>query len=197
VRDGPLQRAASREAQRSGIRRRTSWPVKRDGSRAEARPTRWSAYHGEAEAQEGQVDCRGANRVPAMRTDSHADEGPEDEERGRPYILGNVLCAPRLPHLGKRGKASRGEERQEGMPAAKSRRGCVAEAQPPVGLNPKSATRLKMAGRRREEEAAVRLRKPVSGTVGGRMGPAVAIPAKPGRSTGQLASRGFPSLDAL
>jgi len=35
-------------------------------------------------------------------------------------------------------------------------------------MNPKSVTRLKMAGRQREEKVAVRLKKPVSDTVGGK-----------------------------
>jgi hypothetical protein len=39
------------------------------------------------------------------------------------------------------------------------------------------ATRLKMAGRRREEEAAERLGKPVSGTVAGGVGSAGGLPA--------------------
>jgi hypothetical protein len=84
VRDGPLWRAASRGAQRSDDPATDRRAAKRDGSRAEAWPTRWGTHHGEAEAHEGQVDHRGANRVPVMRTDSHADEGPEVDQRRRP-----------------------------------------------------------------------------------------------------------------
>jgi len=55
----------------------------------------------------------------------------------------------------------------------------------PEGRNPRSETCPKMAGREREEEAAERLRKPASGTVVGRVGPADTIPAKrPGRPKG-------------
>jgi len=73
------------------------------------------------------------------------------------------------------------------MPAVTSRWGYVAGTNP-CRANPKSATCLKMAGRWREEEAAERLGKPVSGTVAGGMGPAGATPAQGSnpRTTGSL-----------
>lgn len=55
--------------------------VKRGGRRAEARPICWGTDHEEAEAHEGQVGHRDINRDLMTRTDSHADEGPEDDER--------------------------------------------------------------------------------------------------------------------
>jgi len=62
------------------------------------------------------------------------------------------------------------EQRQEGTPVVTSHRACEGGTETPGGQNPRSATCLKMAGRRREEEAAERLRKPASGTVVGSMG---------------------------
>jgi hypothetical protein len=129
VREASLQRVASRGAQRCGDPATDPRGVKRDGRGAEALPTCWGAYHEEAEAHEGQVDRQGANRVLVVRTDFHADQGPVDDKRRGSCILGDAPRAPRLPHLG-RGKASRREERQEGMPAATSRRGCVAGTNP-------------------------------------------------------------------
>jgi hypothetical protein len=52
-------------------------------------------------------------------------------------------------------------------------------------MNPTNATHLKMVGRRGEEEVAERLRKPVSDTVVGRVGPAGRNPGKTGEPTGQ------------
>jgi hypothetical protein len=52
-------------------------------------------------------------------------------------------------------------------------------------VNPKNATRLKMAGGRREEEAAERLGKPASGTVVGGVGAVDVHPGKTGAPTGQ------------
>jgi hypothetical protein len=47
--------------------------------------------------------------------------------------------------------ASRWEKRQEGMLVVTSRQGCMG-GETPEGQNPRSATCLKKAGRRREEE---------------------------------------------
>jgi hypothetical protein len=55
------------------------------------------------------------------------------------------------------------------MPTTTSRRGFV-EGKTPEGRNPTSATRLKTAGRRREEEVAERLGKPVGDTEAGGLG---------------------------
>ena len=52
-----------------------------------------------------------------------------------------------------------------------SHRGFVRGSNP-CRVNPRSATHLKMVGRRREEQVAERLRKPVSGAVAGGVGPA-------------------------
>jgi len=62
-------------------------------------------------------------------------------------------------------------QRQEGKPVTTSHRGFVRGSNP-CRENPRSATHLKMVGRRREEQVAERLRKPVSGTVVGGVGPA-------------------------
>lgn len=45
--------------------------------------------------------------------------------------------------------------------------GAVWGERTPVGRNPRSATRLKMAGRRSEQQAVERLGKPVDGAVAG------------------------------
>jgi hypothetical protein len=52
-------------------------------------------------------------------------------------------------------------------------------------VNPKNATRLKMAGRRGEEKAAERVRNPASGTVAGGLGSDGEHPGKTGAPTGQ------------
>lgn len=89
------------------------------------------------------------------------------------------------------------EERQEGMLAATSCQGCEGGAETPEGQNPRSATCLKMAGRRREEEAAGRLGKPVSGAEAGSVG-AGGKPRGTGVArAGNRERRGFPPPDAL
>jgi hypothetical protein len=79
VREVLLQRAASRGTQRADDPATDRRFVKRDGLGAEAPTTRGSTTHGEAEAQEGQVGHRDANRELVMQTDSHADQSPEDD----------------------------------------------------------------------------------------------------------------------
>lgn len=96
---------------------------------AEAWSARCGEDHEEAKAQEGQVGHWNANRELVTQTDSHVDKGPEDEEwlwtvdpRERPG-------RPEAPQT-RTGKASRWEERQEGMPAVTSCRACVAGRNP-------------------------------------------------------------------
>jgi hypothetical protein len=150
VREVQLRRVASRGAQRLGDPATDPRVVKRDGRGAEALPTCLGAYHEEAKAHEGQVDCQNANRVLAVRTDSHADQGPVGDKRRRSYILGDILRAQRLPHLG----GGRPADGRNVMRACRRRRvvGAAWQEQTPEGRNPTSATCLKMAGRRREEE---------------------------------------------
>jgi len=58
VREGPLARVASRGTQRRADPATDQRAVKRDGSGGGSPTIRACAYHGEAEAHEGQVDCR-------------------------------------------------------------------------------------------------------------------------------------------
>jgi hypothetical protein len=142
---------------------------------AQARYTCLGADHGEGKAQEGQVGRVSANRARAAQIDFLADEGPEDEQKAFDRsILGNGRRACRFPRLD--GGSATG--RRNVKRASRRRRvvGAAGTEQTPGGQNPRSATCLKMAGRRREEEAAERWRKPVSGTVVGGVGSAGAIP---------------------
>jgi hypothetical protein len=81
VREAQLQRAASRGAQRADDPATDRPSAKRDGLGAEAPTTRGSEDHGEAEAQEGQVDHWNASCGLVMQTDTRADQGPEDDKK--------------------------------------------------------------------------------------------------------------------
>jgi hypothetical protein len=80
-----------------GIRRRTSGSGSVTVCGAEAPTTCRGATHGEAEAQEGQVGHFVANRDWVTRTDSHADEGPVDDQRRWLRILGFRPVRPEVP----------------------------------------------------------------------------------------------------
>jgi hypothetical protein len=69
--------------------------VKRDGRKAEAEPACGGTNHEEAEAQEGQVDCRAANPDSAVQTSGREEQDPEDDVKdpGR-HILGTWLGSP-------------------------------------------------------------------------------------------------------
>jgi hypothetical protein len=67
-------------AARCKIRRRTFGVPSATVCEAGASTTRWGATHGEAEAHEGQVGRRDANRASAVPIDSHADQDPEDDQ---------------------------------------------------------------------------------------------------------------------
>lgn len=99
MREDPRQRVASRGAQWTGDPATDLRLVKRDGRGAEAPPTRRGETHGEAQAHEGQVDRPDANRALAMLTDSHADQGPEDDKW-------HWLVLPRLTASAPRGSPS-------------------------------------------------------------------------------------------
>jgi hypothetical protein len=100
-----------------------------------------------------------------MRIDSREEESPEDEKMVLCHaILGNGQHARGGLHLGLETRPTCGRN----VKRACRRRGVVGasrEDETPEGWNPKSVTCLKMAGRRREEKVAERLRKPASGTV--------------------------------
>jgi hypothetical protein len=104
-----------------------------------------------------------------MRIDSLADESLEDDERQRPVDPRYRLLCLLVPSPRTEGSAT---GRRNVRKARRWRRaiGSAREEQTPGGQNPRSATCLKMAGRRREEKAAERLRKPASGTVVGSVG---------------------------
>jgi len=117
---------------------RGSWEIRRRTARgpsetvvgAEAPSLFWGEDHGEAKAQEGQVTRRDSNRDPATETDFHADQGLEDDEWCLASLLGVEASTPGgSPRLG-REKANRREQRQEGMSAVTSRRGCMGGTNP-------------------------------------------------------------------
>lgn len=105
--------------------------AKRDGHRGGSpRFSSGVGDHGEAKVQEGRVIHQDANRDLANKTDFHADEGLEDEQRCFASLLGATVSTPGGPPRLGREKANRREERQEGMSAVTSRRGCVGGTNP-------------------------------------------------------------------
>jgi len=151
AREDPLRCRASRWAQRVVGLATDRLLVKRDGREAEASPLCRGADHEEAEAQEGQVGRQKINRRLVTQTDSHEVEGPEgDKRRWLSHPRQQPPCLQESPPRNGDERNLR-EQRQEGMPAATSRRDFVGGSNP-CRANPTDATRLKMAGRRREEE---------------------------------------------
>lgn len=110
-----------------------------------------------------------------------ANHGEAKPRRGRSVTTGGNTTA-RCGSISTKTKALKTErlgaslgiaqkERHEGKPATTSRPGLRGGKKPLKG-DPKSATRLKMAGGRGEEEAAERVRNPASGAVAGGLGTA-------------------------
>lgn len=173
--DGPLAREgrpswkASRGGQPEGCLATDTKRVKPDGRGAEALPFREGRHHEEAKAQEGQVGHQDINRGWVTQIDSHEEQDPEGHK-------GAALRDPRYRRARPRMSPPRtGACAVCGKKAKRVRRrrrvvGASWEEEPPEGPNPKSATCLKMAGRRGEEEVAERLRKPASDTEAGGMG---------------------------
>jgi hypothetical protein len=118
-----------------------------------------------------------------MRTDSHEDEDPEGHKGAVPTHPRYRPVRPRMspPRTGAWPVGGRKAKR-----VCRRRRvvGASWEARTPEGQNPKSATCLKMAGRRGEEEVAERLGKPVSDTEAGGVETA-GSPWATGGATGQ------------
>jgi hypothetical protein len=104
-----------------------SWPSVTVAGHAP--PVHVGANHEEAEPQEGWVGHQGTKRDSVTGTDFRAARSLEDEQWRTPthprYRRARLL----LPRLG-RGVRNQQDERQEGMPAATSRRGCAE------GMNP-------------------------------------------------------------
>jgi hypothetical protein len=146
-----------------------TFQTKPDGRGAEALPFCGGAHHEEAKAQEGQVGHRDINRDLVTQTDSHEDENPEGHKGATPMHPRYRRARPRMspPRTGACAVCGRKAKR-----VCRRRRvvGASWEEESPEGRNPKSATCLKMAGRRREEEVAERLGKPVSDTEAGGVG---------------------------